>query len=228
MLPRQRDSYGREPRSGRRQGRSERPGQGRRGRGGATTLEGAVGASGFDARRQEELGDALYEAIYEDVDPTSERLRAALGDDYLGSDDDVDGGGGDVLAIEELDDGDFTHPVAQELWRTMTTVGLPAQPDPTFVPRVSDALVSDDLRRVLSVAAMEPLSSTEGATARVVAATMTRLRLLTVGRRVEDLRSKLQRTDPAEQPDEYRAVFTDLLAREAEFRQLRNRTLGGE
>ncbi|WP_370200367.1 DNA primase [Aeromicrobium sp.] len=129
---------------------------------------------------------------------------------------------------EELDDGDFTHPVAQELWRTMTTVGLPAQPDPTFVPRVSDALVSDDLRRVLSVAAMEPLSSTEGATARVVAAIMTRLRLLTVGRQVEDLRSKLQRTDPAEQPEEYRAVFTDLLAREAEFRQLRNRTLGGE
>jgi DNA primase len=129
---------------------------------------------------------------------------------------------------EELDDGDFTHPVALELWRTMTTVGLPAQPDPTFVPRVSDALVSDDLRRVLSVAAMEPLSSTEGATARVVAAIMTRLRLLTVGRQVNDLRSKLQRTDPAEQQEEYRAVFTDLLAREAEFRQLRNRTLGGE
>lgn len=132
------------------------------------------------------------------------------------------------VPAQGLDDDDFTHPVAQEIWRTMQQVGLPQQADSTFVPRVSDALGSDDLRRVLSVAAMEPLSSTEGSTARVVAAVMARLRLLTVGRQVEDLRSKLQRSDPAEQPDEYRDVFTRLLAREAEFRELRARTFGGE
>jgi DNA primase len=128
----------------------------------------------------------------------------------------------------QLDESDFTHPVAQELWRTMTTVGLPERADPTFVPRVSDALASDDLRRVLSVAAMEPLSATEGGTPRVVAATMARLRLLTVGRQVEDLRSRLQRTDPSAQPEEFQAVFTDLIAREGEFRELRDRTLGAE
>ena len=132
------------------------------------------------------------------------------------------------VPAESLDDDDFTHPVAQEIWRTMQKVGLPEQTDPTFVPRVSDALVSDDLRRVLSLAAMEPLSSTEGSTARVVTAVMARLRLLTVGRLVEDLRSKLQRTDPAEQPDEYREVFSQLLARQGEFRELRDKTFGGE
>ncbi|MCR4512085.1 DNA primase [Aeromicrobium sp. 50.2.37] len=132
------------------------------------------------------------------------------------------------VPAQSLDDDDFTHPVAQEIWRTMVKVGLPEQSDPTFVPRVSDALVSDDLRRVLSLAAMEPLSSTEGSTARVVTAVMARLRLLTVGRLVEDLRSKLQRTDPAEQPDEYREVFSQLLARQGEFRELRDKTFGGE
>jgi DNA primase len=132
------------------------------------------------------------------------------------------------VPAESLDDDDFTHPVAQEIWRTMLKVGLPEQTDPTFVPRVSDALVSDDLRRVLSLAAMEPLSSTEGSTARVVTAVMARLRLLTVGRLVEDLRSKLQRTDPAEQPDEYREVFSQLLARQGEYRELRDKTFGGE
>jgi len=132
------------------------------------------------------------------------------------------------VPAESLDDDDFTHPVAQEIWRTMRTVGLPEQTDPTFVPRVSDALASDDLRRVLSLAAMEPLSSTEGSTARVVTAVMARLKLLTVGRQVEDLRSKLQRTDPAEKPEEYREVFSQLLAREGEFRELRARTFGGE
>lgn len=129
---------------------------------------------------------------------------------------------------ETLEDADFTHPVAQELWRTMTSVGLPDQPDPTFVPRVSDALASHDLRRVLTVAAMESLSSTEGSAARVVASIMARLRLLTVGRQVDDLKSRLQRTDPAGQPEEFRAVFTELIAREGEFRQLRDRTLGAE
>ena len=128
--------------------------------------------------------------------------------------------------VAELDDGDFTHPVAQEIWRTMRTVGLPDQDDATFVPRVADALPSDDLRRVLTVATMEQLSATEGATARVVADVVARLRLLTVGRQVEDLRSKLQRTDPGELPDEYREVFGDLLARETQLRELRDRVLG--
>lgn len=128
--------------------------------------------------------------------------------------------------VAELDDGDFTHPVAQEIWRTMRTVGLPDRDDATFVPRVADALPSDDLRRVLTVATMEQLSATEGATARVVADVVARLRLLTVGRQVEDLRSKLQRTDPGERPDEYREVFGDLLARETQLRELRDRVLG--
>jgi DNA primase len=126
----------------------------------------------------------------------------------------------------ELDEQDFTHPVSQEIWRTMLAVGLPEQTDPTFVPRVSDALASDDLRRILTVAAMEPLSATEGATPRVVADVVTRLRLLTVGRQVGDLRSKLQRTDPSEQPEEYREVFGELLAREGQLRELRDRSLG--
>ncbi len=126
----------------------------------------------------------------------------------------------------ELDEQDFTHPVAREIWRSMLLVGLPEQTDPTFVPRVSDALGSDDLRRVLTVAAMEPLSATEGATPRVVADVVARLRLLTLGRQVGDLRSRLQRTDPVEQPDEYREVFGELLAREGELRELRDRSLG--
>jgi DNA primase len=43
---------------------------------------------------------------------------------------------------------------------------------------------------------------------------------------VGDLRSKLQRTDPSEQPEEYREVFGELLAREGQLRELRDRSLG--
>lgn len=129
--------------------------------------------------------------------------------------------------VAGLDADDFTHPVAQEIWRTMTTLGLPAKEDPTWVPRVSDALASDDLRRILSVAGMEPLSSTEGSTPRVVAAIVTRLRLLTVGRQVADVKSRLQRTDPSTQAEEYSALFGDLIRLEGDHRALRDRTLSG-
>jgi len=70
-----------------------RPIKRKRGAGGATRLEGAVGASGFEARRAEELGADRFGVLYDELDPTAPRLRAALDSD----DDD------DVLAIEELD-----------------------------------------------------------------------------------------------------------------------------
>ena len=127
--------------------------------------------------------------------------------------------------VSELDADDFTHPVAQEIWRVMASLGLPDREDPTWVPRVGDALASDDLRRILSVAGMEPLSSTEGSTPRVVAAVVLRLRLLTVGRRIADVKSRLQRTDPSAQADEYSSLFGDLIRLEGEHRALRDRTL---
>jgi len=125
--------------------------------------------------------------------------------------------------LAEVDADDFTHPVAQEVWRTMSSIGWPAQLDPTWVPKVADALASDDLRRVLNLASVEPLKTTEGSTPVVVASVLARLRWHTVGRTIDDVKSKLARTDPAEQPEEYRAVFEQLLALEQEHRTLRER-----
>ena len=128
--------------------------------------------------------------------------------------------------LADVHENDFTHPVAQELWRRIADEGVPAVPDPGWVPRLSDALASDDLRRVLAVAAVEPLATSEAATGAVVASTIVALQLLTLERAITDLKSKLQRTNPVEEAEVYNRMFGELIALEQQKRQMRERSLG--
>ncbi|MEH3034109.1 MAG: DNA primase [Aeromicrobium erythreum] len=128
--------------------------------------------------------------------------------------------------LDDVHDNDFTHPVGREIWSLMERLGVPETADPTWVPRLSDALASDDLRRVLSLAANEPLSATEGGTPAVVASVIARLQLLTIARRIAELKSKLQRTNPVEEPEAYNRQFGELIALEQQHRALRDRAIG--
>lgn len=128
--------------------------------------------------------------------------------------------------LADVHDNDFTHPVGRQIWTAMTELGVPSAPDSTWVPRLSDALPSDDLRRVLSLAANEPLSATEGGTPAVVASVIARLQLLTIGRRIAELKSKLQRTNPVDEPEAYNRQFGELIALEQQHRTLRDRAIG--
>ena len=62
---------------------------------------------------------------------------------------------------DDLTDSDFTHPVAQELWLAIAKLGLPRAADASWVARVESELVSEDARRILSVAAVQPLPAGE-------------------------------------------------------------------
>ena len=126
----------------------------------------------------------------------------------------------------DLGENDFTHPVAQELWRTIVRLGVPSAPDPSWVARISDAAESDEVRRILSVAAVEPLRAREASTAAVVAATIAKLQARTIAQRITDLKSKLQRTNPVEQSDDYNRMFGELIALEEQHRSMRDRAIG--
>lgn len=128
--------------------------------------------------------------------------------------------------VGDVHDNDFTHPVAQELWRQLSGAGLPTKPDPNWLPRVSEAIDSDDLRRVLAVAAVEPLRSSESATPKVVASVIARLQLLTLERRITEVKSRLQRTNPVDQQASYNQMFGELIALEQQKRERRERALG--
>jgi DNA primase len=128
--------------------------------------------------------------------------------------------------VEDVHENDFTHPVAQEIWRHISEQEWPTGPDPTWVPRISDALPSDDLRSVLSVAAVEPLRGREESMQAVVAATIAKLQHLTLARRITELKSKLQRTNPVEQAESYNQMFGELIALEQQYRAMRGRVIG--
>jgi DNA primase len=132
------------------------------------------------------------------------------------------------LAVEHVDDlaeNDFTHPVALELWQAMQKLGLPRAADSSWVARIQDAVESDDARRILSVAAVQPLKAAEQSTATVVAATIVQLQARTLARHIADTKSKLQRTNPVEQAEAYNRMFGELIALEQQHRALRNRAI---
>jgi DNA primase len=129
---------------------------------------------------------------------------------------------------DDLDDNDFTHPVSRELWGHIRGMGWPTGPDANWLPRLSDSLRDEDLKRVLAVAAVEPMKARQANTPAVVASVIVRLQLLTCGRRIAEVKSKLQRTNPIEQADVYNRMFGELIALEQQFRTLRDVSLGGD
>ncbi|MEG9225351.1 DNA primase [Aeromicrobium sp. Sec7.5] len=126
----------------------------------------------------------------------------------------------------DLDEDDFTHPISRHIWSVMATQGWPAKEDPSWVPRVSEAL-PEELRPILSRAAVEPLLAQEHTTVQVVSSSIFRLQVLTVGRHVTDLKSRLQRTNPLEEPEQYNRMFGELIALEQQHRELREKAVGG-
>ena len=102
----------------------------------------------------------------------------------------------------------------------------PTEPDSNWLPRLADSLTDDDLKRVLAVAAVEPLRAREGNTAAVVSSVIIRLQLLTTARRIHEVKSKLQRTNPIDEAEIYNRMFGELIALEQQHRQLRDRSIG--
>ncbi|MGZ5421125.1 MAG: DNA primase [Aeromicrobium sp.] len=123
----------------------------------------------------------------------------------------------------DLHDNDFTHPVSRELWRHISAEPLPIAPDQNWLSKLSDSLPNDQLKRVLAQSAVEPLRSTNVATQAVVVSLIARLQELTTARRIVEVKSKLQRTNPIEQVEDYNRMFGELVALEQQRRALRDR-----
>ncbi|MET1061571.1 MAG: DNA primase [Aeromicrobium sp.] len=131
-----------------------------------------------------------------------------------------------AAVAEDLDDNDFTHPISRLLWQHIEKMPWPTGPDTNWLPQLADSVADEDAKRILSIAAVEPMRAREGNTPAVVASVVIRLQLLTLGRSIADVKSKLQRTNPIEQAEVYNRMFGELIALEQQFRQLRDRSLG--
>ena len=130
----------------------------------------------------------------------------------------------------DVDADDFTHPTYRSVWDAVNICGGPSAAPGTdvWIGKLRENVGSEPVSQALNALAVEPLLSTKQPDAAYVAAHVYRLQELTVMRRIADVKSKLQRTNPVEQATEYNRMFGQLVALEQHRRNLRERAIGEE
>lgn len=123
---------------------------------------------------------------------------------------------------------DFTHPTYREVWALIEAAGGPAagDGDPGWVSKVRDAATDPEVSSAVSALAVEPILAAKEPDPAYVAHHVFRLLELTVLRRIAELKSRLQRTNPVDQAADYNKMFGELAALEQHRRTLRDRIVG--
>ncbi|MCW2866293.1 MAG: primase, partial [Marmoricola sp.] len=125
----------------------------------------------------------------------------------------------------ELDPADFTHGAYRALWATMGEVATAAAADTQWASRLREQQRDDRLRVLVSALATEPLHSEKDPDDAYVVQHVYRLRELTTLRRIADVKSRLQRTNPVTEATDYNKMFGELIALEQHRRSLREKAL---
>jgi DNA primase len=131
-----------------------------------------------------------------------------------------------VRPAREVDVNDFVHPTYRAVWQLVQEAGGVAAAGSDWAGRLRDRASDPSVAAALSALAVEPLPSKRGADDAFVANTVYRLQELTAQRRIAEVKSRLQRTNPVEHTTEYNRMFGELTALEQHRRQLRDLALG--
>ncbi len=125
----------------------------------------------------------------------------------------------------DVDAEDFTHGAYRALWAGVQAAGGPVAADPQWASTLRDAQHDERLQSLISALTVEPLLSAKEPDDAYVGQHVHRLRELTAMRRIADLKSRLQRTNPVDEATEYNRMFGELVALEQHRRSLRERAL---
>ncbi|GAA2155879.1 DNA primase [Nocardioides koreensis] len=125
---------------------------------------------------------------------------------------------------------DFTHPTYRAVWELIAAAGGPGAGagDPGWATRLRDAATDPAVSSAISALAVEPVLTAKEPDASYVALHVFRLLELTTMRRIAEVKSRLQRTNPVEHATEYNRMFGELAALEQHRRNLRERTVGAQ
>ncbi len=123
---------------------------------------------------------------------------------------------------------DFTHPTYRAVWELVSANGGPASgaADPGWASRLRDTATDPAVSSAISALGVEPLRTAKEPEPTYVAAHVYRLLELTAMRRIADLKSRLQRTNPVEQTADYNRMFGELVALEQHRRSMRELAVG--
>ena len=121
---------------------------------------------------------------------------------------------------------DFTHPVFRGVWDLVAAAGgtVAGADDDGWAARLRDAADDPAVSSAITALAVEPLMKTPDAA--YVGSYVFKLLELTAQRRIADLKSKLQRTNPVDQAGDYNRMFGELAALEQHRRTLRDHIAG--
>ncbi|GAB3403036.1 DNA primase [Flindersiella endophytica] len=131
-------------------------------------------------------------------------------------------------AFDALEDGDFTHPAYLAI-RTAATAsgGVGTAPGGDgWVSKLREHAADDAIRGLITALAVEPLHSVGATTERYGTSLLARIQELAAARRINEIKSRLQRLNPVQNEDEHMRLFAELIALEQHRQALRNRAAG--
>jgi DNA primase len=125
-------------------------------------------------------------------------------------------------AWAELEADDFVHPYYRSVFEAISAVGTPSETSP-------DALIQalpEGAAGLVTGLSVEPLAVTGVPDDRLAGAYVVRLRELTAMRRIDQLKARIQRTNPVTEQTAYNRMFGELVALESHRRALREQAIG--
>jgi DNA primase len=129
---------------------------------------------------------------------------------------------------DSLDDDVFTHEGLRAVHQVIRAAGgVATSPGgEPWVTRLLELSPEDRVRSFVTMLAVEGLRSDSPPDDRYAGAVLARLQELAVSRRICEVKPRLQRLNPVEEPDKYNALFTELIRLEQTARAHRERGIG--
>ena len=130
--------------------------------------------------------------------------------------------------FDALAEDAFLLPAHRALRRAIATAGGTAASvsGPAWTSAVEASLPDEALRSGVHALAVEPLRSGADSQDRYADAVLARLHEIVAARQVAALKSKLQRINPIEAPEDHARLFGELISLESYRRSLRERAIG--
>lgn len=175
------------------------------------------GGRAVQVRQQQSEPQAEQASMMELPDPRDRRLEVERGTLQLL----VQHPGDFDESFDELSSDDFTHPTYRHVFACVVALERGA---PDWVQSIREAIEDPVADQLVVALSMEPL---RGEPSRVYAREhAARLRLRSVERKIAELKSRLQRTNPLQDRDAYGVMFASLLELEALRRDLQTAAMG--
>ena len=124
---------------------------------------------------------------------------------------------------------DFAHSAYRAVFEAALAVRAAGEPAADWAERVRGSLTDADLQQLAVALTVEPLATNREPDSAFTAAWAAQLRLIHLISRINDLKSKLQRTNPVTDTTSYNQMFSTLLGLEtqrANLKQLANGSAG--